>query len=82
MPPPRLLKRAKNDIKHDRANSRAIMMVNESPPLSSNGVFTTALIENIPTRTTSQKMVVDENGEIYYSANPDFEIKNLNNDRK
>jgi hypothetical protein len=64
MPPPRLLKKAKNDIKHDRANSRAIMTVNESPPLSSNGVFTTALIENIPTRTTSQKMVVDENGEI------------------
>ena len=27
-------------------------------------------------------MGVDENGEIYYSANPDFEIKNLNNDRK
>lgn len=64
MPPPKLLKRAKNDIKHDRANSRAIMTVNESSPLPSSGVFTNALMENIPTRITAQKMVVDNDGEI------------------
>lgn len=64
MPPPKLLKRARNDIKHDRANNRAIMTVNESSPLLGNGVFANPLIENIPTRVIAQKMIIDDNGEM------------------
>ena len=64
MPPPKLLKRARGDIKHDRANNRAILIVNESIPLPIKGVFQRALIENTPTVVYAHKMVVDENDEI------------------